>query len=151
MFMFWQIIIVVVIWIRVGIAMKNTWNFRSAVAQWWSAWIEIEGLRGLSLTEQDMIYPLISTGSTQEDPSRHYWNIVDRNIKNQNKFLKLWKSFESSLKIKSAMKILENVAGRPWKRSWISSIVQYYYNSKKIFSHFSCSKGSFFIQIILFD
>ena len=31
------------------------------------------------------LYPLLSTGSTQEDPSQHNWKIVDWDVKNQNK------------------------------------------------------------------
>ena len=32
-------------------------------------------------------FPLISTGSTQEDPSRHDWKSVDWDVKSQNKTL----------------------------------------------------------------
>ena len=34
---------------------------------------------------KSMVYPLLSTGSTQEDLSRHDWTIVDLDIKNQTK------------------------------------------------------------------
>ena len=56
-----------------------------AVAQWKSAWLETEGLwvwasqASLSKTH----YSLLSTGSTQEDPSRYSWKIVDWDVKKQ--------------------------------------------------------------------
>ena len=34
-----------------------------------------------------MFYPLLSTGSTQEDLPQHDWKIVDWDVKNQNKQL----------------------------------------------------------------
>ena len=37
----------------------------------------------VSLTKT--LYPLLSTGSTKEDPSRHDLKIVDWDVKNQNK------------------------------------------------------------------
>ena len=30
------------------------------------------------------LYPLLSTGSTREDPFQHDWKIVDWDVKNQN-------------------------------------------------------------------
>ena len=66
-------------------------NQRSVMAQWQSAWIEIEGLRVPSSLEalpcvslSKRLFPLLSTGSTQEELSRHDWKIVDWDVKNQN-------------------------------------------------------------------
>ena len=64
---------------------------RSTVAQWYSAWLYIEGLqvepywRYCILSLSKALYPLLSTCSTQEYPSRHDWKIFDLDIKNQNK------------------------------------------------------------------
>ena len=60
-------------------------NSRNTVAQW-SAWPEIERLRVRASLEalSKTLYPLISTGTTQEDPSRHDWKNVDWDIKNSN-------------------------------------------------------------------
>ena len=38
---------------------------------------------GVSLIKT--LYPLLSTGSTKENPSRHVCKIVDRDVKNQTK------------------------------------------------------------------
>ena len=46
-----------------------------------------QGVAGLSLTKGTVLCPSpqCSTDSTQEDPSRHKWRIVDRDVKNQIK------------------------------------------------------------------
>ena len=51
------------------------------MAQWYNAGLEIEGLQARALS--NTLNPLLSTGSTQKDPSRHERKNVDWDVNNR--------------------------------------------------------------------
>ena len=59
------------------------------------------------------LYPLLSTGSTWEYPSRHYWKIFDWYVKNQNKQKKTTEFKRLSSILFCFRLVWER---RPWKR-----------------------------------
>ena len=54
--------------------------------------LDLEAL-GCVLEQDTLLNPLLSTGSTQEDPSHYDLKIVDWDVKNQNKQNKILKEY----------------------------------------------------------